>query len=244
MFERLKQLTKFNPSIGFSKKPNDSVFADIMGHDDLKKYLLDNMIHEKNINILLNGKPHTAKTAILKCMEKHYGSRAVFIDCSSTTTKAGIRDRLYPVRNKVKYILLDELSRLKPFDQGILLNLLQHGRITSTLSKGNKDFTINALKVFATSNDYYKIIPPLRDRFDTFNMHKYNLDEFIAVGTFCIRKEDKRIPDDVIEYMLEQTYTQLNTTNIRLVLNGMRTIRSIEDVDKWINLKQMYKMDD
>jgi MoxR-like ATPase len=226
-----------------NKKPTDKVFYDIKGHEELKKYLLDNMMHEKNINILLNGVPHTAKTALLKCIEKYYGSRAVFIDCASTTTKAGIRDRLYPVRNKVKFVLFDEISRLKPADQGILLNLLQNGRITSTLSKGNKDFTMNALKCFATSNDYYKIIPPLRDRFDVFNMHKYNLEEFIEVGKFCIRREDKRMSDEVIEYLLERTYNDLDTTNIRLVINGMRTIRTIEDVDRWIDLKQMYKME-
>jgi MoxR-like ATPase len=230
-------------SSSFSKRSIDSIFGDVMGHDGLKKYLLDNMMHEKNICILLNGPPHTAKTALLKCIEKYYGSRAVFIDGSSTTTKAGIRDKLYSVRNKVRYVLIDEISRLKPFDQGILLNLLQHGRITSTLAKGNKDFTIKALKVFASSNDYYKIIPPLRDRFDAFHMHKYTMDEFIAIGTFCIRKEDKRMPDDVIEYLLEQTYTQLDTTNIRLVLNGMRTIRTVEDVDSWIQLKRDYKLE-
>lgn len=176
LFEKLRH--KFD----FEKKPED-IFASVVGYDGIKKIINTSLISEKTIAICIAGPPATGKSKILKCIENHYGDHAVWFDCSNKMlTPAGLRDFMYEHKN-MKILLMNELSRMSPVNQEILLELIAEGSITNTKSMaGYKHVEFKGLKIYATSNNPEKLIPPVTSRFDIFHVPPYTYEQFRTIG--------------------------------------------------------------
>ena len=83
---------------------------------------------ESTTHILLTGPPASAKTMFLMSLLQ-YLNKSYFVD-GGNTTKAGIIDYLF--ENQPRYLLIDEIDKLRPEHQTFLLNLMETGIISET----------------------------------------------------------------------------------------------------------------
>ncbi|MGD1838064.1 MAG: AAA family ATPase [Nitrososphaeraceae archaeon] len=227
----------------FSKKLNNSIFnnrnkadlfSEIIGYNDIKDIMLMALASESSTAILLSGKPGNGKSSFLKSIEQKYSKYCKYVDCS-LTTKAGIRDLLF-ANSSLKILLLDEISRLRKLDQEILLNLIQDGRIVDIRSNKNNEINFNSLKIFATCNNANKLIPPLRDRFDEYELPLYSYKEFEFICEKLIKNKDPLLRKAIIE----TAWQDLGSRSIRDVLDICKYVTSTDELNKYIQIKKKY----
>ena len=127
----------------------DKFFSNIVGYSDVKKLLLKSIVSKEPVNILLTGPPSSCKTIflleILDTMEGTY-----FMDATSITS-AGMIDYLF--EHDIKYLLIDEIDKMKAKDQAALLNAMETGIISETKLNGKTRQKRMKLWIFATSNN-------------------------------------------------------------------------------------------
>ena len=229
-------------TIGFRNKKensNDYVFREIVGYQDIKDLMKLALLSEYPTSILLSGGPGMGKSLFLKCIENSYHKDSVYLDCS-LMTKAGLRDLLFENGNRIKILLLDEISRLKKIDQEILLNLLQDGRIVDTRSGNHRQVHFSLLKVFATCNEISKLIEPLRDRFDKYELPQYTFEDFISICNKVVKLNAK--DDDLKQKIISAVWADMGSRNVRDVINASRYINSYNDLEKYIKIKKKYSI--
>lgn len=219
------------------RENSNDIFSQIVGYPDIKDLLELALLSEYSTSILLSGKPGMGKSLFLKCIENSYHKHCIYLDCS-LMTKAGLRDLLFENRNRLKILLLDEISRLKKIDQEILLNLLQDGRIIDTRSGNHREIKFGFLKVFATCNELSKLIEPLRDRFDRYDLPQYTFDDFNSICNRVVKVKDH----DLKQKVISAVWDELGSRNVRDVINASRYINTYEDLEKYIKIKKKYSI--
>lgn len=218
------------------KIEDTDIFREIVGYDDIKELLTLAIKSEDNVNILLNGGPGSGKSTFLKCIQKRYPKDSAYLDCS-LMSRSGFRDFLV-ANDSVKILLLDEISRLTPKDQEILLNLAQDGTFIYTKTKRNADLKFNGLKIFATSNNIENLIEPIFDRFDNFNIPPYTTDQIYLIAEAKLKH---KIQDPmIIRKIIDGAITDLKTKNIRDILDIAKVCKTESDVEKYISAKRKY----
>lgn len=90
------------------------------------------MNSKEPINILLTGPPSSSKTVFLLEMMQQLKD-SYFIDAFGVSG-AGIIDHLFNYRTK--YLLIDEIDKMKKNEQAALLNVMETGILSETKSKG------------------------------------------------------------------------------------------------------------
>jgi Holliday junction DNA helicase RuvB len=93
---------------------HDSLFADIIGYDHIKRLLRMVLDSNSAIHVLLVGPPASAKTMFLISLMRHL-KNSYFAD-GTNSTKAGMIEHLIAI--KPKYLLIDEIDKMAPKDQG------------------------------------------------------------------------------------------------------------------------------
>src|SRR6188474_398153 len=89
------------------------------------KFFLKSIVSKEPVNILLTGPPASSKTVfLLEILNSIDG--AYFMDATSITS-AGMIDYLF-IHN-TKYLLIDEIDKMKVKDQAALLNAMETGII-------------------------------------------------------------------------------------------------------------------
>lgn len=219
------------------KENNNDIFGQIVGYPDIKDLLELALLSEYSTSILLSGKPGIGKSLFLKCIENSYHKHSIYLDCS-LMTKAGLRDLLFENSNRLKILLLDEISRLKKIDQEILLNLLQDGRIIDTRSGNHREIKFSFLKVFATCNELSKLIEPLRDRFDRYDLPQYISEDFNSICNKVVKVKDH----DLKQKIISAVWDELGSRNVRDVINASRYINTYDDLEKYIKIKKKYSI--
>jgi MoxR-like ATPase len=143
-----------------------SIFDGIVGYEEIKREFAKALNALSPVSILLCGPPGCGKSEFLKQIRNHFEVESVFID-GSYGSKAGIFQMLYGKRPK--YVLLDEIDKLSSPDQLALLNLMENEKLTKTTKLESYEIVLKAW-VFATANNEKKILEPLLDRFETYNL--------------------------------------------------------------------------
>jgi hypothetical protein len=141
--------TKTNTKELKTVSTSNDIFADIVGYTDIKKEFNKALQSTSPVGILLVGPPGCGKSEFLKKIRAEYDDKSVFID-GSYGSKAGIFEALK--EHKPKYVLLDEIDKLKTYDQQALLNLMESGRLTKTTKSEHFDIELKCW-IFATAND-------------------------------------------------------------------------------------------
>ena len=204
-----------------------SIFGDIIGYDRVKELIATSLIVDKPVHILLYGPPALAKTMFLRALEQHGGSLAMWVSGSSTSL-AGLWDKLAEV--KPRWLLIDELEKMKLEDTASLLNLMENGRIVRTKSRRNLDLKINCW-VIATANRIDVLAPELKSRFAKVEVAEYSQTNYITVVKNVVIKEGaSEVDADLIaKAMLGRS---------RDVRDAVRVARLAKNVgvDKAINL--------
>jgi len=165
----------------------DDLFADIIGHEDVKALLRAVLQAEKPVHVLLTGPPALAKSLFLWDIETVAGPRALWL-VGSATSRAGLWDMVAERRPYV--VLIDELDKMSAPDTAALLSMMEGGRLVRA-KKGRELELRNLVRVVAASNRLTSLSPELRSRFAVCRLRPYSRSDFQAVVKgVLVRRED------------------------------------------------------
>lgn len=165
----------------------NDLFADIIGHEEVKDLLKAALLAEKPVHVMLTGPPALAKTLFLWDIEQTWGEQAIWL-VGSATSKAGLWDVV--AEREPRILLIDEMDKMNAVDMAALLTLMEGGRLVR--AKRGRELDINnPLKVIAASNRLEKLSPELRSRFAVRRLNPYSREEFlVVVKGVLMRKEN------------------------------------------------------
>jgi Holliday junction DNA helicase RuvB len=155
----------------------DDIFADIIGHDEIKELLRAALQAEKQVHVLLAGPPALAKTLFLWDIERASGEKAVWL-VGSATSKAGLWDMVVLKRPRV--LLIDELDKMNAADTAALLSMMEGGRLVRA-KKGRELELTHLIWVVAATNRVDGLSPELKSRFAIRKISAYSRVDYITV---------------------------------------------------------------
>ena len=213
----------------------DKFFSNVVGYSDVKKLLLKSIVSKEPVNILLTGPPSSCKTIflleILDAMDGTY-----FMDATSVTS-AGIIDYLF--EHDTKYLLIDEIDKMKAKDQAALLNAMETGIICETKLHGKTRQKSMKLWIFATSNDVDRLSKALRSRFMELHLKEYAYEEFLNIVRKLLKKR-YRMDVNISEKIAYAVWNVMNSRDVRDAIKIAKLTKSSSDVDWLVNVKIKY----
>ncbi|MGN6347176.1 MAG: AAA family ATPase, partial [Candidatus Nitrosocosmicus sp.] len=175
---------------------------------------------EHNVNVLLIGPPATSKTLFIRCLHENL-KNCVYIDVANASGR-GIIDNLSNNRN-TKYILLDEIDKLKKNEQSVLFNLLETGEVNVNLKSEKIKFKMNNPIVFGTSNSKEKLTKPLFSRFQSYFLPEYTDEEFVLVSENLLLTRFRF--SSFVSNLISQRLLSYGSKDIRKVLQIAKLIK-------------------
>ncbi len=169
----------------------DTLFADIIGHEEVKELLKACLLAEKPVHVMLTGPPALAKTLFLWDIEQTFGEQAIWL-VGSATSKAGLWDLV--AEREPKILLIDEMDKMNAVDMAALLTMMEGGRLVRA-KKGRELDINNPLKVVAASNRLEKLSPELRSRFAIRRLNPYSRSEFLVVVKGVLVRKESLTPE-------------------------------------------------
>ena len=169
------------------------------------------------------GSPGSAKTMFLtEIMRSIKGS---YFIVGSNTTKAGLVNQLF--ERRPKFLLIDELEKMRVTDQTSLLHLMETGIISETKINKTRETALTSC-VFGTANSCDKIIEPLISRFVLLGVPEYTFEEFSEIAITKLTKE--KVDISLAKTIAEKVWNELGSNDIRDVIKVARLTSSLEDV--------------
>jgi Holliday junction resolvasome RuvABC ATP-dependent DNA helicase subunit len=215
--------------------PEEKFFFDIVGYSDIKKLFMKSIVSKEPVHILLTGPPASSKTVFLLEMAEELND-AYYLD-SVGASGPGMVGHLF--ENDTKYLLVDEIDKMKKNDQAALLNVMETGILSETKLKGKTRQKKMKLWIFAASNEATRLIPPLRSRFMELHLEEYSFDEFIEITSRLLKKRYhlERIITERIGYSV---WNKMKSKDIRDVIKIAKLTRSLSDVDWLVDVQMKY----
>ncbi len=155
----------------------ETIFSDIVGHEDVKELLTACLLAEKPVHVLLAGPPALAKSLFLWDIERAAGENAIWL-VGSATSKAGLWDVV--AERQPQILLIDELDKMSATDTAALLSLMEGGRLVRA-KRGRELDLSNQLRVVAASNRMDRLSPELKSRFAIRKLKAYKRSDYLAV---------------------------------------------------------------
>lgn len=172
-----------------------TMFNDIVGYEDLKELLREELQAEKPIHVLLVGPPALAKTLFLWDVERTWGEQAMWL-VGSATSRAGLWDAVAEKRPRI--LLIDELDKMTATDTAALLSLMEKGRLVRMKVNRRLDLELDVW-VVGCANRIYKMSPELLSRFRVYQINEYNASEFRNVVTSALVTHENISKDEAAE---------------------------------------------
>ena len=142
---------------------------------------------------------------------------AYFIDAIGAS-KVGMIDHLFA--SNTKYLLIDEIDKLKKSDQAALLNVMETGILSET-KHGKTRQKKMTLWIFATSNEIANLTKPLRSRFMEMHLEEYTFEEFMEITRRILAKKYK-LNKEFAEKIGSSVWNTMQSKDIRDVLQITR----------------------
>jgi Holliday junction DNA helicase RuvB len=215
--------------------PEEKFFENIVGYSDIKKLLFKSVVSKHPVNILLTGPPSSSKTAFLLDMLDGLDN-AYYIDAVSVSG-AGIIDHLFS--NNTKYLLIDEIDKMKKIDQSALLNVMETGILSETKLKGKTRQKRMKLWIFATSNDIDKLSAPLRSRFMELHLKEYSCEEFMHIVCRLLEKKF-RMNTELAHMIGDAVWNRMKSKDIRDAIKIARLTKLYSDVEWLVDIQTKY----
>ena len=237
MFKTLFKKLGFEQQID-NLPPEEKFFSEIVGYPDLKKLFMRSIISKESSHILLTGPSASCKTIFLLQMMKGLDN-SYFAD-GIGTSGVGMVDYLFE-HPSTKYLLIDEIDKMKKSDQVALLNIMETGILSSTKVRKTRQQKMN-LWVFATSNSLDNLSGPLKSRFLIFYLPEYNYEEFVDISIKLL-KERYKIEVQTASKIADKVWNELNCKDIRDVLKVGKLAKDEEtdsDIDWLIHTYKKY----
>ena len=213
----------------------EEFFSNVVGYPEIKKLLLKSIVAKDPVHILLTGPPSSSKTVFLLEMLEGLDD-TYFIDAVGASG-AGMMDHLF--NDKTKYLLIDEIDKMKRNDQAALLNVMETGILSETKLKGKTRQKKMKLWIFATSNDAERLSGPLRSRFMELHLDEYTYEEFIEIVRRLLKKRYRMKPElsDKIGYAV---WNQMKSKDIRDAIKIAKLTKSSDDIDWLVDVQLKY----
>jgi Holliday junction resolvasome RuvABC ATP-dependent DNA helicase subunit len=236
MFKNL--FKKIDGVLGFERGPSvppeEKFFSDVVGYPDIKKLLMRSIVSKEPVHILLTGPPASSKTVFLLEMQQGLDN-SYFVDA---TGASGVGMIGYLFENNTKYLLVDEIDKLKKNDQGNLLNVMETGILSETKVKKTRQKKMN-LWIFATSNEIDRLSEPLRSRFMELHLDEYTFEEFMEITRRIVRKK-YHLEREIAEKIGYLVWNRMKSKDIRDVLRLAKLTKSLPDVDWLVDVQMKY----
>lgn len=219
----------------YQTNPGERFFSSVVGYRDLKKLLIKSFLSKEPIHILLTGPPSTSKTVFLLDMLKGLDD-AYFVDATAASGP-GIIDHLF--ESKTKYLLVDEIDKLKKIDLAVLLNVMETGIASETKSKGKTRQKKIKLWIYATSNNVEKLSSPLRSRFMELHLEEYTFEEFQEIARNILKARYK-LDDNVSVKIIDSVWNKMRSRDMRDVVNLAKLIPNCTEIDWLVKVQMKY----
>jgi Holliday junction DNA helicase RuvB len=213
----------------------EKFFSNVIGYPEIKKLLLRAIISKEPVNVLLTGPPASSKSVFLLDMLQGL-ENAYFIDAVGASG-AGMIDHLF--NNNTKYLLIDEIDKLKKNDQAALLNVMETGIISETKLKGKTRQKKMKLSIFATSNNVERLSGPLRSRFMVLHLEDYTYEEFREIVGRLLKKRYDMEPE-VSEKISFGVWNYMKSKDVRDAIKIAKLTKSSSDIDWLVKLQIKY----
>ena len=156
---------------------------------------------------------------------------------ATSVTSAGILDYLF--KHETKYLLIDEIDKMKAKDQAALLNVMESGIISETKLNGKTRRKRMNLWIFATSNNADKLSNALRSRFMELFLKEYSIGEFIKIVRILLNNK-YGLNENISEKIALAVWNVMKSKDVRDAINIAKLTRSEADVDWLVNTKLKY----
>jgi len=157
-----------------------------------------------------------------------------FVDAVGMTG-AGMTDHLF--NNNTKYLLIDEIDKMKKNDQATLLNVMATSILSETKLNGKTRQKKMKLWIFATCNDVERLSGPLRSRFMELHLEEYTFEEFTEIVQLLLKKK-YHMNMELSGKIAYAVWNRMESKDIRDALNIAKLTKSDADVD-WLADVQM-----
>ena len=215
--------------------PEEKFFSSIVGYRDIKRLLFKSVVSKDPISILLTGPPSSSKTAFLLDMLEGL-SNVFFVDAVGVSG-AGMIDHLFC--NNTKYLLVDEIDKMKKIDQAALLNVMETGILSETKLKGKTRQKKMKLWIYATSNDIERLSRPLRSRFMELHLKEYSYEEFVEIARRLL-KNRYHLDTDSSERIAYSVWNRMESKDIRDVVNIGKLAKTSIDINWLVDIQLKY----
>jgi Holliday junction resolvasome RuvABC ATP-dependent DNA helicase subunit len=185
------------------------LFNNIVGYDDIKELFERTiMSSNKQIHLLLCGPPASAKSLFMHQLTKLENS---YFTLGSHSSKSGMVDALF--EKQPKYLIVDEIDKMSPKDQTVLLSLMETGIIAETKYKRAREIQLKR-SVFATANETKKLLQPLLTRFSILHLPLYTFEEFRKITQRVLCHEES-LDMDIADFISDAVWNKMKSANIR-----------------------------
>jgi Holliday junction DNA helicase RuvB len=213
----------------------EKFFSNVVGYPEIKRLLLRSIVSKEPVNILLTGPPSSSKTLFLLEMLEGLDD-TYFIDAVGASG-AGMTEHLFS--NNTKYLLIDEIDKMKKNDQAALLNVMETGILSETKLKGKTRQKKAKLWIFATSNYVERLSGPLRSRFMELHLEEYTYEEFTEIVRRLFKKK-YHMSEELSEKIAYAVWNTMRSKDIRDAINIAKLTRSTTDVDWLVDVQMKY----
>ena len=235
MFRKLlDKIELFGPS-EHKLSHEEKFFSNVVGYSDIKKLLLKSIVSKNPVNILLTGPPSSSKTVFL--LEMLEGLDNTYFVDGTGVSAPGMMDHLFS--NNTKYLLIDEIDKMKTIDQAVLLNVMETGILSETKMKGKTRQKRMKLWIFATSNDTDRLSEPLRSRFMELHLKEYSCEEFIDIVCRLLQKKFHMNPE-LSRTIGNTVWNRMKSKDIRDAIKIARLAKSPSDVEWLVDVQTKY----
>lgn len=210
----------------------EKFFSNVVGYPEIKKLLLRSIVAKEPVHILLTGPPSSSKTMFLLEMLEGL-DYAYFIDAVGSSGP-GMTNHLF--NNNIKYLLIDEMDKMKKNDQATLLNVMETGILSETKLGKTRQKKMK-LWIFATSNNVEKLSAPLRSRFMELHLDEYTYEEFSEIVQRVLKKR-YHMSVELSENLAYAVWNKMRSKDIRDAINIAKLTKSANDID-WLVHVQM-----
>jgi Holliday junction DNA helicase RuvB len=231
LFERIEIFGTSKKDLGAEEK----FFSNIVGYSDIKKLLLRSAVSKDPMNVLLTGPPSSCKTVFL--LEMLDGLKDAYFMDAIGVSGPGMINHLFT--NHTKYLLIDEIDKMKKIDQAALLNVMETGILSETKLKGKTRQKKMKLWVFATSNDIGKLSAPLRSRFMELHLKEYSYEEFIEIVCRLLEKK-LHMNTNLASIIGDAVWNRMRSKDVRDAIMIAKLAKSPSDIEWLVELQMKY----
>jgi Holliday junction DNA helicase RuvB len=215
--------------------PEEKFFFNVVGYPEIKKLLLRSIVSKEPVSILLTGPPSSSKTVFLLEMLEGLDD-TYFIDAVGASGP-GMMEHLF--NGNTKYLLIDEIDKMKKNDQATLLNVMETGILSETKLNCKTRQKKMKLWIFATCNDVERLAGALRSRFMELHLEEYTYEEFIEIVRRLLNKR-YHLDSNLSEKIGYAVWNQMKSKDVRDAIKIAKLTKSSTDIDWLVDVQMKY----